>query len=186
MMLQRMNLFHQARRLAANRSAGTATEFAICGLAYFAFMLGIVNLGVAGVSLGALARGVQTAGRSAAVQAAANYAASSTGVFTCPAPSQVATYFNNAVNPPLPSAGTSATTSNPYISAVWTNNDSILAGAPSSVLEPPGVYVTLTASYKWKPIGFNVFGNGLTLKITTVATVPGSSAVASSSVDSSC
>jgi Flp pilus assembly protein TadG len=186
MSMRRMNLFHLAGRLAKNRDAGTATEFAICGLAYFAFMLGIVNLGMAGISLGALSRGVQQAGRMAAVQAASNYAASSPGVFTCPAPAVVATYFNNAVNPPLPSAGTNASTSNPYINAVWTDNDSSTAGASNAATEPPGVYVTLTASYRWKPIGFNVFGNGLVLKITTVATVPGSSAVASSSVDGSC
>jgi Flp pilus assembly protein TadG len=164
-------------RIAACRKAGAAVEFGLVGIAFFAFIMAILNLGLVGFSLGAVARGTQAAGRSAAVQAAANYA--STGTFTCPAASAVAGYFNAAVSPPLPASGTSSTASNPYINAVWTNNNAAAAG------EPPGVYLTLIATYKWHPVGFN-FGSGISLKIATVATVPGSSSVASSAIDASC
>jgi Flp pilus assembly protein TadG len=164
-------------RIIACRKAGAAVEFAIVGVAFFAFIMAILNLGLVGFSLGAVARGTQAAGRAAAVKAAANYA--STGTFTCPAPAAIAGYFNNAVSPPLPVSGTSSTASNPYINAVWTNNNAAAAG------EPPGVYLTLITTYNWHPVGFN-FGSGITLKIATVATAPGSSAVSSSAIDASC
>jgi hypothetical protein len=147
--------------------AGPAIEFAMSGLALFAFLLGILNLGLLGFSLGALARGVQAAARTSAVQATASYV--NTGTMTCPANTVVAGYFTTYSSPALPAAGTNAGTSNPYINAVWTNNN-----AGTGVNQPPGVYLTLTGTYVWRPVGFN-FGPGLTMKITTVATVPGSS-----------
>jgi hypothetical protein len=160
------------------RRAAVAVEFAVSGLALFAFVLVLLNMGLLGLSVGALAHGVQAAARTAAVQAAKNYV-NSGSTYSCPTPASVATYFNNVANPPLPPSGTSAATSNPYINAVWTNNSSNATAG-----EPPGVYITLTGTYVWHPIGFN-FGPGVTLKITTLATVLGS-ASGTAAVDASC
>jgi Flp pilus assembly protein TadG len=154
-------------RLGRARRASTAVEFALTGLALFLFLLAIVNLGMLGFSLGALVRGVQSAARTAAVNAAANYA--TTGAITCPSNAAVVGYFNSYADPPLPAATTSAT-GNPTITAAWTDNTS---GAVTS--EPQGVYLTLTGTYKWLPIGFSNFGSsGIKLSITTVAEVMGS------------
>jgi len=161
-----------------HRSGAVAVEFAVSGLALFGFVLVLINMGLLGLSIGALAHGVQAAARTAAVQAAKNYV-NSGSTYSCPAPASVATYFNNFANPPLPVSGTSATASNPYINAVWTNNSSNATAG-----EPPGVYLTLTGTYVWHPIGFN-FGPGITLKITTLATVLGS-ASGGATVDASC
>lgn len=150
------------------RGGGAAIEFAISGLALFIFMLVIVNLGLLGFSLAAVARGVQSAARNAAVQAGASYVQNNS--FTCPTSAQIAVYFNNAVSPPLPAAGTNAVSSNPLVTALWTNN-----AAGTGANEPPGVYLTLTATYNWRPVGLN-FGSPIALKIATVATVLGSSA----------
>jgi Flp pilus assembly protein TadG len=64
-------------------------EFAICGFALFEFIFGIVNLGLLGMSLSALARGVQSAARAAAVYTSAQYA--NEGAFTCPSDSTIVT-----------------------------------------------------------------------------------------------
>jgi Flp pilus assembly protein TadG len=154
------------RRLGRARRASTAVEFALTSLALFAFLLAIVNLGMLGFSLGALVRGVQSAARTAAVTAANTYA--TTGAITCPSNTAIVGYFNSFADPPLPAA--TGTTGNPTVSAAWTDNTT---GSVAS--EPQGVYLTLTASYKWVPIGFSSFGTGIKLSITTVAEVMGSS-----------
>jgi hypothetical protein len=153
-----------AARLGATRRAGAATEFAFISFALVAFLMAIVNLGLLGFSAGALVRGVESAARAAAVQTAAAYAA--TNAITCPSESAIVGYFNEYADPPLPAA--TGTTGNPAVIATWTNN-----GTGSVTTEPPGVYLTLTATYKWTPIGFAPFGAGINLSITTVATVTG-------------
>jgi len=144
--------------------AGTATEFALISFALVAFLLAIVNLGMLGFSAGALVRGVESAARAAAVQTAATYAA--TNAITCPSESAIVGYFNEYADPPLPAA--TGKTGNPAVTASWSDN-----GGDTVTTEPPGVYLTLTATYKWVPIGFAPFGTGINLSITTVATVTG-------------
>jgi Flp pilus assembly protein TadG len=156
--------------LLRQRRGAAAVEFALVSLALFMFLLAILNLGMLGFTLGALVRGVQSAARAAAVQTASNYATND--AITCPANAVIVSDFNRYADPPLPPA-TSAT-SNPGVTAIWSNN-----GTDAITTEPPGVYLTLTASYRWTPIGLPAFGTGINLKITTVATVTGSSQVAS-------
>jgi hypothetical protein len=135
-----------------------------------AFLIAIVNLGLLGFAAGALVRGVESAARAAAVQSAAAYAA--TNAITCPSESAIVGYFNQYADPPLPPA--TGTTGNPAVTASWSDN-----GGDTVTTEPPGVYLTLTATYRWVPIGFAPFGAGINLSITTVATVTGSSQLAS-------
>jgi Flp pilus assembly protein TadG len=159
-----------AAGLARQRRAGAAVEFALVGTALVAFLLAIVNLGMLGFSVGALVRGVQSAARAAAVQTAATYAA--TEAITCPSESAIVGYFNEYADPPLPPA--TGATGNPAVNASWSDN-----GGDAVTTEPPGVYLTLTATYKWVPIGFAPFGAGINLSITTVATVTGTAQAAS-------
>ncbi len=146
-------------------------EFALAGLAITAFILIIVNVSLLGLSLGALVRGVQSAARNAAVHTAATYA--TTNSITCPTQAAIIGYFNAAADPPLPPA--TGTTGNPTVTAAWTNN-----GADTITTDPPGLYLTLTGTYRFVPIGFAPFGAGITLSITSVATVTGSAQLASS------
>jgi Flp pilus assembly protein TadG len=155
-----------ARAFARARQGAAAVEFAICGLALLLFIFGIVNLGLLGMSLSALARGVQSAARAAAVYASAQYA--NEGTFTCPSDSTIVTEFNNATGPALPGAG-DANGSNPRLTITWTNN-----GTSSNAGDPPGLYLTLTGTYRWSPIGFNRVFPSIPLRITTVTTVMGS------------
>ncbi len=155
-------------RLAFQCRATAAVEFAIVGLALFLFLLVIVNIGMLGLTLGALVHGVQTAARTAAVQTANTYA--TTGSITCPTNAAIIGYFNNFADPPLPPA--TGSTGNPAVTATWTDN-----GSGTVTTEPPGVYLTMTATYRWVTIGFAGFGSGFPLSITTVATVTGTSQV---------
>jgi Flp pilus assembly protein TadG len=165
-----------ARAFARARQAAAAVEFAICGLALLLFIFGIVNLGLLGLSLSALARGVQSAARAAAVDSSARYA--NAGAFTCPSNSTIVTDFNNAADPALPGAG-DANGSNPRLTITWTNN-----GTSSDAGDPPGLYLTLTGTYRWSPIGFNGLFPSIPLSITTVTTVMGSQNQATSCTSS--
>jgi len=148
-----------------HRRAIAAVEFALVGMALVMFLLVIINVGMLGLTLGALVHGVQSAARAAAVQTAQNYAAN--GTISCPTQSAIVGYFNQYADPPLPPA--TGATSNPGVTATWSDN-----GNDTVTTEPPGVYLTLTATDKWVPIGFAAFGMGINLSITTVATVTGS------------
>ena len=165
-------------RFSATRRASAAVEFAISGLALFAFIMAILNFGLLGFSLGTLAHSVQATARKAAMYASNQYA--TTGTMTCPSSAMITTFFNGYAQPPLPTAGT-ATGSNPLITATWTNNSS---GAITS--EWNGVYLTLTVKYLWSPVGFNMFTKGIPLSITTAATVMGSSTIPATGISSSC
>jgi Flp pilus assembly protein TadG len=165
-----------ARAVARARRAAAAVEFAICGLALLVFIFGIVNLGLLGMSLSSLARGVQSAARAAAVYTSAQYA--NQGAFTCPSDSTIVTDFNNAAGPALPGAGDS-NGSNPRLTVTWTNN-----GTSSNAGDPPGLYLTLTGTYRWSPIGFNGVFPSIPLSITTVTTVMGSQNQATACVSS--
>ncbi|MDE8349460.1 MAG: TadE/TadG family type IV pilus assembly protein [Acidocella sp.] len=147
------------------RRAATAVEFALSALALFLFLFGIVNLGLLGFSLSALARGVQTTARSAAVYTSAQYTTSNT--FITPSCATIVGYFNSAVGGPLPTANTSAG-SNPLLTVNWTNNST-----GSTANYPPGLVLALTGHYNWAPIGFAGFFAGIPLSITTVVTVMG-------------
>jgi hypothetical protein len=181
-MVGRLRLFHRTlRHLGKVRRAGAAVEFALCGMAFFGFIMAIVNLGLLGFSLGALARSVQATGRWAAVTASSSYTGSQ---ITLPCLSSDVTAFNRFADPALPAlaqtSGTasstgSQTTGNLTLSATWTGT----AGAS------PGEFVQLTGTYKWVPLGFAPFGAGFPLRITTAATVMGSS-LPSVTVSASC
>jgi len=164
--------------LALARRAGAAVEFALCAFALVAFILAILNLGLLGFELGALAHGVQTSARHAGVDAAATYA--NTGTMTCDSTSTIRGYFNNVAAPPLEASSGSSTDGSPVLTASWTNNAG--SGAAS---EPPGIYLNLAVSYKWQAIGFP-FGPGITLKIATVILAPGSAGLSGSAVGGSC
>jgi hypothetical protein len=159
-----------AAAFARSRTSVAAVEFALIGMAQAFFMLAIVNLGMLGFTVGALVRGVQSAARAAAVQTANNYA--TTEAITCPSESAIVGYFNQYADPPLPAA--TGKTGNPSVTATWTNN-----GGDAVTTEPQGVYLTLTAAYRWVPIGFAAFGTGINLSITTVATVTGTAQASS-------
>ena len=164
-------LQRSACRFSATRRASAAVEFAISGLALFAFIMAILNFGLLGFSLGTLAHSVQATARKAAMYASNQYA--TTGTMTCPSSAMITTFFNGYAQPPLPTAGT-ATGSNPLITATWTNNSSGTGVTSSGAPEWNGVYLTLTVKYLWSPIGFNMFAKGIPLSITTAATVMGS------------
>jgi len=164
------SFFSKKEVLSASR-ATASVEFALVGLAITAFILIVVNVSLFGLSLGALVRGVQSAARNAAVHTAAAYA--TTDSITCPSEAAIVGYFNAAADPPLPAA--TGTTGNPTVTATWTDN-----GPDTVTTDPPGLYLTLMGTYRFVPIGFAPFGAGITLRITTVATVTGSSQLTSS------
>lgn len=144
-----------------NRRASMSLEFAVVGLALILFIFALLNLGLLGYAVASLSRGVQYAARTATVAAAANYAASSS--YSCPTPTAIAGYFDKVAHPPLAISGIKAG-SYPYVQANWYTNGTGL---------PPGVVLVLTVTDKWLPIGFPAFLSGMTIKITTVATVLG-------------
>jgi hypothetical protein len=127
-------------------------------------------------------RGIQTAARKAAVQAANNYVASlstSTVKYTCPSAATVAGYFNSITGNVVPAAGTSSS-SNPYLLVNWYNNS-----ASTYASKPPGVLAVLTITYNWKPVGWAMLPASLKLSLTTIATVTGTT-TGSPTIDSSC
>ncbi len=164
--------------LAAQRRAGAASEFALCGLGLFAFILAVVNMGLLGLSLGALERGVQASARQAAVTAANSYASAST--YTCPTAATVQGYFNGFANPPLPPSVAGPPNTGPILVITWVNNSSY-----SNASQPPGVFITLTATYNWIPLGFSNFGPSIPLKLSTLADVTGTTA-SGVAISSSC
>jgi len=154
-----------ASRFGRQHRAIATVEFALVGLALTLFLMVIINVGMLGLTLGGLVHGVQSAARAAAVQAANNYATN--GSISCPTQAAIVSLFNQYADPPL--APATGTTSNPSVTATWTNN-----GNDTVTTEPPGLYLTLTGTVRWVPIGLAAFSNGINLTITTVATVPGS------------
>jgi hypothetical protein len=149
-----------------------AVEFALSGVLLMLFIFGIVNLGMLGFSIAALNHGVQQAARSAAVKAAANFV--STGTYTCPSTTDIEGYFDTYADPPFPSSKPITTpnyiASPVSLTAAWTNNGTGTTGLQD-------LYITLTVTYKWRPIGIPVFPNGIPLQATTVATVLGTNGV---------
>ena len=164
------------RRFTSSQRAAAAVEFALVGLAFFTFIMILLNLGMLGLTVGSLERGVQAAARTAAVTAAGNYFSSSPQQYTCPNASTVAGYFNNTLGGVLPTAGTSSS-ANPSLTVNWYNNS---AGTTYSG-KPPGVLVVVTATETWSPLGFAMLIPALKLKMTTMATVDGTAG--SSSID---
>jgi Flp pilus assembly protein TadG len=151
-----------------DRRATTSVEFAINGSMLFLFILAIINLGYLGMVFGALKHGVQGAARSAAVQSGVNIAANG----SCSSSSAVAGFFNNFAAPLLPAAVTTAAPGQPLISTAWTNN------ATSNTVW--GTYLTVTASYTWRPIGLGALSTGIPLSISSTASVGGTSGATTS------
>lgn len=176
-------LRHALRSIAGCRRGSAAVEFALCGTAFLGFILGIINLGLLGLDLGALAHGVQTTGRWAAVNATASYASSGSAI-TEPCLGSVVTAFNGFSAPVLPSIAQPSSSST-ISGTAGAGNLSLTASWSSSAGSAPGVYLTLTGTYTWHPLGFAKFGGGIPLTITTAATVIGSS-LSGVTVGSSC
>jgi hypothetical protein len=166
------------RRFVLARGAVASVEFAICGLGVFFFIIALLNLGLLGFSMSDLARTIQSTARYAAVTAANSYANNSS--YTCPSLGTVVTAYNSYTYGALPTlavpSGTtssgSQTNGNMTLTTAWTNS----TGSAGSV----GLYVTLTGTYTWKPVGWPGAFSGIPLKISTVATVTYSSGVATS------
>jgi Flp pilus assembly protein TadG len=161
-----------SRRFGAARRGSASVEFAMSGIALFAFLMGIINLGDLGLTLGVLQRGVETAARQAAVTAASNLSASP--ATSCPTAANVVTYFTNAESPPLSMANVTLSSANGALPSnnAWTNN----ASPPGSATSLPGSYIVLTAKYAWKPLGFAALGPSINLSLTSIAFVMGTSA----------
>jgi Flp pilus assembly protein TadG len=167
--------FHirRLRRFIAARRAAAAVEFAISALALLLFLFGIINLGYLGLQISALEHGVVGAARKAGVTAAANLTGNGAKT-TCPTTADIQGYFNSFAAPPLRAATGAATDGSPVLTfstGPWVNNGA--AGTPA------GTYLTITATYRWIPIGFPAyFGVGLNLSITSAAFVMGTGGAA--------
>jgi hypothetical protein len=171
-----------ARRFSGANRASAAVEFALSGLALFAFLMVVINLGDLGLTIGALQHGLQGGAREAAVAAAANLSGNSTETpteNTCPQCHEVRLDFNNFASPPLV-ASTSANTASPQL--YYTNSTGAVtafADGASPWVDgtgtPAGSYMTLTVKYTWVPLGFAALGTGINLSLTTVAFVMGTS-----------
>ncbi len=154
------------------RSAAAAVEFALMGLATFAFFFAILNLGLLGFTLSTLQRAVEMASRTAAVNA--TVAGSSTGSGVCPTVSDVTGYFNRYMGHMIPKVGaangptltfyTNASGTPASFSGPWVNSTSAA---------PTGTYIALGASYTWSPIGFAELAS-IPLTIKTIAFAMGS------------
>jgi Flp pilus assembly protein TadG len=155
------------RRFAVSRRGSTAVEFAISGIAIFAFILGILNLGLLGLTLGTLQRATEQAARKAAVTAA-NYPNTA-----CPTTANIQTYFNQFASPIIAANAATLTYSKYSSGSVVSNTANDPWVDNSSSTAPPGTYIALTATYRWKPVGFAMF-SGVTLNIKTVAFAMGS------------
>jgi hypothetical protein len=178
-----MQKFLTRHRFTTARRGSVAVEFALLGLAVVGFLFVIVNLGVLGLDIATLARTVQATGRWAAVSATASYAASG-GTITEPCLGSVVTVFNNYGAPPLPTlaAPGSSAANGTQTSGALTLQTSWSGGTGAA----PGVYLTLAATYNWRPFGYAKFGTmALPIRIVTAATVMGSP-LSGASVSSSC
>jgi Flp pilus assembly protein TadG len=150
------------------RRGAAAVEFALTSFWLFLFLFAILNLGYLGFTLGVLQHAVEDTARKAAVTASANLSA--TPATACPNGSQIQSYFNNYSSPLLPAVGSASgpvLTPSTTASSVWTTGSL------------PGSYLALTATYKWRPIGFPaLLGTGITLGITTVSFAMGTGTTA--------
>lgn len=161
------NFTRRARQFKSARRAVASIEFAISSMALMLFLLAIINLGDLGLVLGALQHGAESAARAAAVQTANNIA----GGNACSNTNQVQSYFNSVASPPLPPATGQTNDGSPTILTNWTNNNN------SNPV--PGTYVTVTASYKWTPIGLPNTA-AIPLNITATQIVLGTSGATTS------
>jgi Flp pilus assembly protein TadG len=146
-------------RLGRERRSGAAVEFAIAGAALIAFLFGIVNLGLLGLTVGALQHAVEQTARMAAVTAAKN------GGGDCPS---IATIQGDFYHYAAPVIAANAATLTYGSGAVGASGDPWVDSS-----SPPGTYIALGAAYNWKPIGFPSFA-GINLTIKTVAFAMGS------------
>lgn len=171
------------RRFIEHRRGVAAVEFAIASLAIFAFIMVLLNLGLLGLEVSLQARATQATARAATVAVSKYYTVNGSydcAVSTTTSYSSISTMFDSFSNPALPTSGTFGG-SNPLITATWYNTPS---SATSPAL-PTGIALMLTSQYTWRPIGFAKLGNGITLKISTVAMVMSSSGT-SATVSSDC
>jgi Flp pilus assembly protein TadG len=161
-------------RFIANRRGVAAVEFAICSLAIFAFLMGLLNLGLLGFQISLQARATQATARAATVAVSKYYTANS--AYDCLVAdttgySTISTLYDSFTSGTLPASGTSAG-SNPQLTATWYTTPT--SATPTPAL-PPGIALVLTSKFTWHPIGMSGFGGGITMKVTTVAMVMGTS-----------
>ncbi|MGE4480919.1 TadE/TadG family type IV pilus assembly protein [Acidocella sp.] len=168
--------------LSAKRAAA-AVEFALVGLACIAFLMALINLGLFGYDVSSLARAVQQTGRWAATEAAASYAASG-GAITTPCLNGDIATFNGLAKPALPGLSSSSLTT--ASGTQTTGNMTLTASWSGTAGSAPGLYLLLTGTYKWQPLGFSAFGAiSIPMRISSAATVVGSTS-SDASVSSSC
>jgi len=160
-----LSLTSLLKRFARARQAAEAVEFAISSLALFVFFLAIINIGDLGLVLGTLQRAVEGSTREAAVVAAVDIAAKT----ACPSSNAVQQYFNNFASPGLPIGGVVLSSANGPLSlnGPW-SNDAILGVS----------YLVLTSRYNWTPIGFAMLSPTITLSLTSMSFVAGTTSVA--------
>ncbi|MBB5373689.1 TadE/TadG family type IV pilus assembly protein [Acidocella aromatica] len=158
-----LNVLRLARPFAACRYAGAAVEFALIGLAFFGYLMAIINLGMLGLTLSVMQRSLELTARTTAVSVAANGSTA-----TCPTVATVQNYFNRFSAPIIPANAVTLT----FYSYSTTGNVTQLGSTASPWVKSGsglnGSYIAVNASYNWKPIGFSKFG-GVTLTLTTVA-----------------
>jgi Flp pilus assembly protein TadG len=155
------------RRFIAGRRGAAAVEFALTSMALFLFLFAIVNLGLLGLTLGALQHGTEQAAREAAVTAAKNPADCRSSVNS----TAIQNYFYLYAAPVISRGATPS-----Y--SIYTDGSAALNTANDPWVDngsgtPPGTYIALTETYNWAPIGFAKL-HGFTLKISTVAFAMGS------------
>lgn len=154
------------------RSGAAAVEFALLGLATFAFFFAILNLGLLGFTLTTLQRATEMTARTAAVNA--TVAESSSGSGVCPTVADVTSYFNQYVGRMIPKVGaTGGPTLTFYTNASGTPASFSGPWVTSTSNTPTGTYIALGATYRWSPIGFVKLAS-IPLTIRTVAFAMGS------------
>jgi Flp pilus assembly protein TadG len=97
--------FGRLCRLGRERRSSAAVEFALTGSALIAFLFGIVNLGLLGLTVGTLQHAVEQTARKAAVTAALN------GSSACPSSTTIQGYFNPYAAPVSPANAATLTSS---------------------------------------------------------------------------
>jgi Flp pilus assembly protein TadG len=155
--------------------AGAAVEFALVGLAFFGFLLGIINAGLLGLGVSTITRSVQSTARWASVQASASYAQSGSTI-TEPCFDRTMAAFNSFITAPIPPMNTASAANGSANGTETTGPTTVLVNWTSG--SSAGAYLTVTATYTWQPLGFAAFGVGFPVSITTATPVIGSSSAA--------
>jgi Flp pilus assembly protein TadG len=155
------------RRFARHRRAAASVEFAVNGMVLLLFIFGVINLGDLGLTIGTMKRAIQYTVRTAAVQTGSSIEQSG-NPGACATSAQMIAAFNSIASPILPPAAATANNGAPIVQYSWAN---------ASLANPtPGTELTVTASFRWTPLGMGQnFGGGVPLTISSTQLVIGTS-----------